>query len=172
MTCAAVLTWQAPAAAEPLVARKIVRIQDFDPKADGGTGGENARKVRYAIDADPNTVWRTEKYRASSIPGRPGVGLLLDLGLAKEVSSVKLTLVGSGTTVQVLVPKDANHSASTTSVKDWVGVAEVPDAAAQTEIAMPTGTTTRYLLIYLTKLPGLGDGKYQGGIAEVSVLGH
>ncbi|HAM43930.1 MAG TPA: murein biosynthesis integral membrane protein MurJ [Propionibacteriaceae bacterium] len=172
IVCAGVLTWQARAVAQPLSAHNITKVQDFDPKADGGSGGENSRKVRLAVDGNPETAWRTEKYAAATIPDRPGVGLMIDLGMAEEVSSVQLTLVGSGTTVQVLLPKDPNHSASTKSVKDWTPIAEASGAATTAEIVLPEQTTTRYLLVYLTELPDSGGGKYQGGIAELSVLGH
>ncbi len=171
MTCAAVLTWQAPAAAEPLVAHKIVRIQDFDPKADGGTGGENARKVRYAIDADPNTVWRTEKYNSATPPRRSGVGLLVDFGAPQQLSTAKLTVLGS-TGVQILVPKDLAHAASTRSVKDWSVIAESGNADGSVSIELPANTTSRYALVYLTDLPRVSAGKYQGAVAEVSFLGR
>lgn len=172
IACAAVVTWQARAVAQPLSARTIVKVKDFDPKADGGSGGENSRKVRLAVDGNPDTAWRTDKYAAATIPGRPGVGLMLDLGMAEDVSSVQLTLVGSGTTVQVMLPTDPNHSASTTSVKAWTPVAEATNAETSAQIDLPAPTTTRYLLVYLTKLPAIDGGKFQGGIAELSVLGH
>lgn len=170
LTCAAILTWQAPAAAKPLAAHRIASIQDFDPKADHGSGGENARKVRYAIDGDPATVWRTEKYSSAQPPRRAGVGLMVDFGTTQQLSEVKLTVVGV-TGIQILVPKDLNHTASVRSIKDWTVVAKSPKAEGSVTIDLPADLHSRYALVYLTKLPTVSETKYQGGVAEVSFLG-
>ena len=36
---------------------------------------------------------------------------------------------------------------------------------------LPLGVTTRYLLIWITKLPSVGDGKYQVAVDEITVNG-
>ncbi len=40
------------------------------------------------------------------------------------------------------------------------------------ELTWPDAVRTRFVLIYLTALPAIGDGQYAGGIAEVTVSGR
>ena len=49
-------------------------------------------------------------------------------------------------------------------------VASAPDAGLQADLQPDEPVTTRYLLVYLTKLPP-APGGFEGQIAEVSVSG-
>ena len=49
-------------------------------------------------------------------------------------------------------------------------MAEVTGASNTLTLRVPTPVTTRYLLIWLTTIPANGSS-YQGGVAEVKVLG-
>ena len=150
--------------------RPIVKVDDFDPKADGGDGAESAKDAPLAIDGNPATAWHTERYRSKPTYGglKPGTGLILDLGAPVDVTSVDLKLVGKPTTVELRVPKGA--TASTNTANDWTVVASKPDADESTTLTLPSPVSTRYVLVYLTSLPKTGT-YYQGGIAEVTVRG-
>jgi len=156
----------APQAAEPTIAT----VKDFDPQADGGNDEEHPRLVNQAHDGRTTTAWRTLVYRGSANLGglKPGVGLVVDLGTPAHVSSVTVTLTGSGTDISAWIPSNDTSRASMRSIKDWAKVDEQSDASG--EVTLDLGEKkTRYVLIYLTKLPSVSDGRYQGGISTITV---
>jgi hypothetical protein len=160
----------APAATGAL---KIARVTDFDPKADGGGGAENPKQAKLAIDGDPATQWRTERYRKLPTMGgiKPGVGLLLDLGTVRQVTEVEVQLNGSTTDVELRTPKATADAAPTKSIDQWTKVSGAKDAAATLTLTLPQATDTRYVLVYLTSLAPMGDGYFRSGIAEITVRG-
>ena len=120
-------------------------------------------------DADPTTAWLTSQYRSADLDGKPGVGLILDLGQSRDVQDVTLKPVGSGTSVEVRVadsilgdPALWTPLAATSSTKDVI------------ELRSPRPVTGRYVLIWLTRVPPaptVGFGVFQGGIKSVTVSG-
>lgn len=151
----------------------VVKVTDFDPKADGGSGGENPKQAKLAADGDQKTVWRTERYRRLPTLGglKPGVGLVVDLGAVRRVTRVEVTLSGKGTTVEVRVPRSGTDAAPMKSEADWSPVATATEAGGRAGLDVSQPQDTRYVLIYLTSLPPLGDGYFRGGIAEIAVTG-
>jgi len=158
----------------PPIKLAIIAADDFDPKADGGSGAENPKLVLQAIDGDPKTAWVTEKYKKVGNFGgtKPGVGLIVDLGTARDVTTVEVMSAAPGGAVQLMVPTDAVTAAPTTSVKQWHSVATAADLAADTLLVPSTPVRTRYVLIYLTSLPSIGKSVYQANISEIAVLGR
>lgn len=152
----------------------IIAADDFDPKDDGGSGAESPKLVLQAIDGNPKTSWVTEKYKKSgTFSGqKPGVGLIVDLGAVREVTTVEVMSAEPGGAVQVLVPAQDVSAAPKRSVKQWKSVATTSDLAADTLLVPSSQTRTRYLLIYLTSLPSIGKNVYQGTISEIAVLGR
>lgn len=152
----------------------IIAASDFDPKQDGGSGGENAKLVLQAIDQNPKTSWVTEKYKKSATFNgqKPGVGLIVDLGAVRDVTSVEVMSAAPGGAVQLMVPIESATSAPKQSVKQWQSVAASSDLAADTLLVPSTAPRTRFLLIYLTSLPSIGKSVYQGTISEIAVLGR
>jgi putative peptidoglycan lipid II flippase len=150
----------------------ISRALDFDPRADGGSGDENTGDAKLAIDGNPATAWRTEMYRGSAQMGglKPGVGLIVDLGSAKPVTSVTVTFTGQGTTADIKVPITATTSADppVQSRTQWRTVATKSGAKGATTFELATPETTRYVLVYLTTLPADGSG-FRGGISQIVV---
>ena len=151
---------------------KIVSARDFDPQGD--TREENRDEVPLAIDGDTSTRWTTVTYKGNPRLGgiKRGVGLVLDLGEAHQVGSVKLRLSGDDTDVQLRVPDD--DPATTTAApygsdKSWRSVASRSGAGSSTTLTPDEPVTTRFVLVYLTSLPKEGSG-YRGGIYEAEVL--
>lgn len=149
----------------------IVGVHDFDPSSDGGDDAENSSSVALATDALPDTAWKTERYgKSAAFNGRkPGVGLIVDLGSVQTVASVKVTLVGA-TDVELRLPvnTDPAAEASRATQADWRAVATAPGGSGEVTLAPASATSTRYLLVYLTKLPAVTGG-FQGAIAEIAV---
>ena len=158
-----------PASPPPTIPIRAVR--DFDPQ--GKPREENSDEVRFAIDGDPKTRWRTVNYIGNPKLGgiKRGVGLVLDLGTAQPVGSVSVQLSGQGTDVQFRVPKGDPATVNTppmTSDTRWRTVAKRSKVRSSTTLTSTPPVTTRFVLIYLTSLPKEGTG-YRGGIYEVEV---
>ena len=129
--------------------------------------------VKDAYDGSTKTRWRTMTYlRNPKLGGiKRGVGLVLDLGRPQPVSKVTVALSGSGTAVQVRVPK--KDPAETTkppmsSDARWRTVSEKTGAKKKATLTVEPNVTTQFVLVYLTSLPKEGSG-YRGGIYEVEV---
>ncbi|WP_134740538.1 protein kinase family protein [Nocardioides sp. 503] len=152
----------APAAA-PLAG---LVADDLDPQ---GTPEreENGADVGLALDGDPATSWSTSGYDQQLGPGglKTGVGLTLELGGEHSVSSVRLTLAGSPTGVALYVADERP-----TDVADLTPVATATVKGETAAIKLPTPTTGRFLVVWLTELPRDGS-RFRGRIAEVEVLG-
>ncbi|MCI1748251.1 MAG: protein kinase family protein [Acidipropionibacterium sp.] len=149
----------------------IDKVDDFDPAKDGGNDEENPNLVAKAWDGNPRTAWTTLVYRGSPKLGmlKPGVGLVVDLGEATRVSSVTVTLVHGATDVALYVPKASGSQPPMSSIADWRRVAGMPGAKGASTLKPASPVSTRFLLVYLTRLPKVSEGRYQGGIAEIKV---
>ena len=113
-----------------------------------------------AVDGDPATSWDTVVYRNPDMAPKDGVGVTFDLAAEAEVREVKLTLKGEGTSLEVRVPEG----------EDWRVVGQVSDAGQ--EVTVPVEPTrTSQVQVWLTNLPRGAEGGYQGGIAEIEVIG-
>ncbi|WP_326833296.1 protein kinase family protein [Cutibacterium porci] len=161
-------------ASQPTAVR-VAHVQEFDPVEDGGDAKENDEQVKLATDGDPSTAWHTVVYRNSAKLGnlKPGVGLVVDLGQVTEITSVKVLLVGSGTTVSLWKPTHDISSGEPpmTTIKDWTRIAEESGAGTTATLKPSTRVETRHLLVYLTELPPKSAARYQGGIADIAVTG-
>jgi putative peptidoglycan lipid II flippase len=140
----------------------IEDIIDFDP---GGEGEENRDQVALAIDGDADTAWTTSSYKRRPDLGglKPGVGLVLDLGLVTSVRAVTVDLVGSGTNLELRAADQQG-----TTADDYVAVASATDARREVVLEPDDAIEARYLLLWLTSLPPDGSD-YRGGISEVTV---
>jgi putative peptidoglycan lipid II flippase len=149
----------------------IVAGHDFDPQGDDKT--ENPALVKYAYDGKLTTRWKTVQYLNNPKLGgiKRGVGLVLDLGTSQPVRSAVLTLSGTGTKVELRVPKtDPAQITKPPMASDnlWRSVAKQSKAGRNATLTPSQPVTTRFVLIYLTSLPKEGKG-YRGGVYEVEV---
>jgi len=161
-----------PAATPSPAVLPISTARDFDPQG-ADDQRENPDEVRFAYDGDPSTRWRTVAYIGNPELGglKRGVGLVLDLGSAQPVAAVEVSLSGTGTDLDLRVPRD--DPAGTTrpplsSDRQWEVVAEQSGAQKSATLTPAEPVTTRFVLVYLTSLPREG-GRYRGGISEVEV---
>lgn len=141
----------------------VVSIAAFGPEgtADGDNPGLAARILNVATDQP----WYSQWYATADFGGlRPGTGLLLDLGTTETVTSVSLTLGSTpGTDVQARVgdvPSAALPSAASAS-----------DADGSVQLTLRSATKGRYVLIWFTRLPYVGDGHYQVNVYNAAVNG-
>ena len=136
---------------------------DLDPQGDPPE--EYPDLAPLAVDGDPATVWRTETYFDQFGPGglKSGVGLYVDLGEAREVSRIDLTLVGAPTEVAYYLTET-----EPTAIADLTPLEEVTLDRTSSTTTLDEPVTGRYLVVWLTALPEV-DGGFRGEIAEVVV---
>ena len=146
---------------------KIVSATDFDPESDSGE--ENPEDTPLAIDGDESTGWPTLTYRGNPALGglKSGVGLILDLGADHDPRSMSITFDSAPTSFEVYAAPQGVTS-TPTSLDQFDKVATRPDAGKQVTVELGHEPTTRYLLVWLTKLPPYPGG-YRGQINEVTV---
>ncbi|RBM05565.1 protein kinase family protein [Streptomyces sp. PT12] len=158
-----------PAAGEeeeaPPAPVEIVDITEFDPEGTGG--GQNPEMAPRAIDGDLESAWQTKNYFGPSFGNlKSGVGLILDLGEVREISSLSVQAFGDTTVEFRAAPADAGAMPN--------------DLDAFTTLASDTGTAltleaeesieTQFVLVWLTELPQGDDGNYRGAIADIGVV--
>jgi putative peptidoglycan lipid II flippase len=138
----------------------IVRVRDYDPF---GVDGENPEQRRFAVDRDGLTAWTTVTYYDPYLGGKPGVGLIVDLGAPRPIRSVDLKLVGANSNLKVLV---GNRIFSNPA--RYKTFADVTGAGSHILLRSPRPMTSRYVLVWFTRLPWI-DGGYRGGVRSVIV---
>lgn len=141
----------------------ILAARDVDPY---GNNNENPDEAPLAFDGDLTTAWHTVVYRQPDMSGKQGVGLLFDLGAARQVSAVQLHLVGSGSDISVGASDDAALAPEKFQV-----LAQATAAGSELRLRLLKPITTQYILVWFTRLPPSGSGGYQSGIADISILG-
>lgn len=150
---------------------EITSIADFDPE--GTDGAENADEVQLAVDGDPATGWTTSTYFSRPTLGglKDGVGLMIDLGGPKEVSSVNVRLGGTPTSLSILTaPPTLDVLPTDIAVMKETG--RLDDAGSDASIALPPRTVTRYVVVWLRSLPQVDAGSFRGDIREISIRGR
>jgi hypothetical protein len=159
---------RAPSSAAPAsVKLPISGVTDFDPQGDPPE--ENPDLAPLAVDGKPGTAWQTLTYRGNPQLGglKSGVGLLVDLGKPVKVGEVKLTLLGTGTSLDLLAaPDDTEVAPTSTDGLDTVASAE--DAGTTVDLKPKKSVTTRWVVVWLTSLPA-APGGFKGQVAEISV---
>ena len=89
----------------------VLSATGFDPEGDGAERNGEAARV---FDGKDNTFWSSEGYASPNLGGlKKGVGLRLDLGQNRDVSTVKLVLPNAAdVSVYVGEDRDALDSAT------------------------------------------------------------
>ncbi|MGC0312250.1 serine/threonine protein kinase [Kitasatospora acidiphila] len=158
-----------PTSAPPVAPLTISNVTSFNPDGTDPTTQIHPSQLPETHDGDPTTAWTTEGYLDDLPTLRHGVGLLVDLGAVKSVSSVEVQFLGGATGVQLQVPTGTPSTAPTRHEDFAAPLAATTATDAKFPLAGPVHT--RYLLIWLTSLPKDGDGSYRGQVAEIKVAG-
>ena len=152
-------------AAGPVV--KIAGVTDFDP--DGDPPEENPDTAKNAIDGNPATSWTTVTYRGNPALGglKPGVGLMLDLGKDQKATAVTVRFKGAPTSFDVYAaPPGVTQRPDSLEQLDKVGGQK--SAPEKSTVTLDPSPSTRYLLVWLTRLPSVSGG-YRGEITDITV---
>ncbi|QZY29146.1 protein kinase family protein [Nocardioides coralli] len=151
---------------EAITAYEAQSALDLDPQADPPE--ENRDLVGLAIDGDPTTGWRTSTYndQLGPPPGlKTGVGLFVDLGETREVSRIDLTVGGTPTEVTYYLTDE-----EPTRVAGLEPVAQETASEPRVRTDLDEPASGRYLVVWLTSLPEVGDG-FRGEIRELVASG-
>lgn len=152
---------QEPAPPEPFT---DISAEDFDPQGDPPQD-EYPELVPRVLDDDPSTAWHTSTYFQDFGPSglKTGVGLILDLGEAKDVREVDVSVAGE-TSVAVYVTAERPESV------DDLEPAGEGTAADTIEVRPQQPVSGRYVTVWLTSLPQV-DGGFRGEVSGVVVRG-
>ncbi|MEW2246638.1 protein kinase family protein [Streptomyces sp. NPDC058733] len=142
---------------------RIADAHDFDPFGDGS---EKPADVAKTYDGSTETYWQTDFYKGATFGNlKPGLGVILDLGEVQDVGKVTVTFMG--TTSVELRAASADAGSQPTSFAAYSKVAE---GSGTTVDLKPSSTVkSRYLLVWLTKLPLTEEGTYRGRVADIKV---
>ncbi|MEU0945900.1 protein kinase family protein [Streptomyces canus] len=141
----------------------VVQGYDFDPFGDGS---EKPADIKKAYDNDISSYWETKFYEGADFGNlKPGLGIILDLGKVQDIGKVTVTFMGDTSVELRAASSDASSRPTTfdayTKVAEGsgTGVPLKPDKALK----------SRYLLVWLTKLPLTEEGTYRGRVADIKV---
>ncbi|MER7837218.1 protein kinase family protein [Streptomyces sp. NPDC096040] len=141
----------------------ISGARDFDPFGDGSEKPSDVGKV---YDKSLSTYWQTDYYKGATFGNlKPGLGVILDLGKVQQIGKVTVTFVGD-TSVE-LRAASSNAGSEPTSFDAYTKVAD--GSGTSVTLKPNESLKSRYLLVWLTKLPLTDEGTYRGRVADIKV---
>lgn len=144
-------------------ALEVTSATAFGPA--GPSDGDNPGIASRVLDVRTNQPWYSQWYATPEFGGlRSGTGLMLDLAKAETVTDVQLAL-GSrpGASVQVRVGNAPSLDLPT--------VATATGVSGTVRLTATTRAAGRYVLIWFTRLPPDGSGRYQASVYSATVDG-
>jgi hypothetical protein len=131
---------------------KIQGGQEFVAKGDPQHPGD----VPKTYDGDKNTYWRTRTFNSGPViaPYKPGVGIVYDLGSAKQLSTATIDLRygGDHTTVELY----AADSLAPASLDSMTQIGKVTTTDNTATVKVTKSVKTQYVLVWLTAVPNSG----------------
>lgn len=129
--------------------------------------------IEAVIDGNASTGWSTDTYNAPAFGDlKPGMGILFDLGEAREVASVRVQMASAGATVGLLSGDEdpGDSSDGDEEIVDSFSTLAEPVEDAGTNIELQAGgTSTRYVVVWITNLPP-SSGGYKLTISDINVF--
>ncbi len=151
-----------PAEESPAPNTRVVGFISVAPMDPYGDGQENDSGLRFVADDDPLTVWKSEAYRypAGGL-GKPGMGMLFDLGSPQTVTGFRLQTPYPGYRFTVVVGDDPTAMAADAR----------PTFTATREMRESIGAATgQYVLLWITSVVPTDDGN-RAEVSEFGVVG-
>ena len=147
----------------PAVTLTVANVTAFGP--DGTSDGDNPGMASRVLRG--GGAWDSSWYATAEFGHmQSGTGILLDMGHAVTVNSVRLVLgTAAGADVQVRLGDAADLDSMSTA-------ANMPDAHGMVHLPLNSPASARYVLIWFTRLPVKSPGKYQVSLYKASVDGH
>jgi hypothetical protein len=153
---------------------KIQNSQEFVAEGDA----QHPNDVAKTYDGDATTYWRTKSFNEgpSIAPLKPGVGIVYDLGSAKQISTADIGLryPGDHTTVELY----AADSLAPASLDSMTRIGSVTTTGTTATVKPAKSVKTQYVLVWLTAVPQSGydstlysGAGYKQAISEVKFAG-
>ncbi|HEY6491767.1 MAG TPA: hypothetical protein VIZ43_00715 [Trebonia sp.] len=139
-------------------------IAAFGP--DGTSDGDNPGTASRILDVSTGQPWYSEWYASPGLGNlQSGTGLVLDMGGPVAVTDVRLVLgTAPGADVQLRV-------GNSPSLAELPPVAAAADASGAVQLTAASPAEGRYVLIWFTRLPSVGQGHYQVSVYNAVVDG-
>ncbi|NYG06945.1 hypothetical protein BJ986_001432 [Phycicoccus badiiscoriae] len=138
----------------------ILGATGFDPEGDGAERNGEAPRV---FDGKDTTFWSSEGYASAKLGGlKKGVGVRLDLGQARAVTTVKLVLPNPAD-VTVYVGDDPRSLSSAKEVGSSQG------KSGEVVLKAPAPVKGQYVFVWFTSVSQVSDGRFRATLAEVTV---
>jgi len=119
----------------------LTGVTAYDPY---GTGGEHDDEARLAADGDPSTRWTTQEYSTPGQLAKPGVGVVLALPAAEQLSRVRVSTDTPGFQARIQVGDSQAGPFDDASITRTVnGVTTFP---------IRDGVKGRYVVVWITRL--------------------
>ncbi|MFI6470548.1 protein kinase family protein [Streptomyces sp. NPDC050516] len=131
-----------------------IKIQDAQEYAPDGSP-QNADSVKDTYDNSTKTYWRTKSFDEGPdlVPSvKTGVGIVYDLGSAKDIStaSILLRYGGDHTTITLYATDSLSPSTPVSSMKQ---IATVKTSDNKADLKASTPVKSRYVLLWMTAMP-------------------
>jgi hypothetical protein len=138
----------------------ILSATGFDPEGDGAERNGEAPRV---FDGKDNTFWSSEGYATANLGGlKKGVGLRLDLGQNRDVTSVTLVLPNASD-----VSVYAGNDRVTLDSASLIGTSK--GKSGTVTLTAPAAVKGQYVFIWFTNVTQVSDGRFRATLAEVTV---
>jgi hypothetical protein len=134
----------------------VLEVAAFDPF---GEQEENDDRIPALVDGDPDTSWRTERYRDPLPALKPGVGLVFAVG--DEARRASFGGITRGVHYELRWSESMNDD-----IDEWERIAGGETISTELDVQLPNRDAGRWLL-WLTDLPEASDGGHLAEIAEV-----
>lgn len=138
----------------------VLSATGFDPAGDGAERNGEAARV---FDGKDNTFWSSEGYASANLGGlKKGVGVRLDLGQNRDVTTVKLVLPNASD-VTVYVGDDRESLDSAKEVGSSKG------KSGDVTLTAPAAVKGQFVFVWFTSVTQVSDGRFRATLAEVTV---
>ena len=138
----------------------LIGVATFDPQGDRS---EHDVEAESAIDGNPATAWRTERYRSADLGTKDGVGLILRLSDAGPLDQIRLLTRTGGWAASVYV--DASVPPT---LAGWGNPVARINAGTEDSTVALNGARGQAVLVWFTRLASSGTG-YTVEVEEVSL---
>jgi hypothetical protein len=147
------------------------QVRIVDPPQGTRSELDNADNM---VDGNSGTAWTTEHYNEPNFGAhKPGMGVLINLGSKKSVSTVKVNFTVQGATVQLRYGTSDPGSSSNGDkqiANTYKPIGDPVQAKTNVVLSVPAEIDpVQYVMVWITELPPADDGRYQVGISEIQV---
>ena len=151
----------------PAVAVKTLNPVSAAAFSAGDGQGDNPQLAHLAIDARSATGWHTDWYTSARFGNLYlGTGLLLDMGRAVTITSVRISLGRvSGADFQLRV-------GARPALTGLPPAARANNAGGVVRLRLTWPAHGRYVLVWFTRLPADPVGTFQAGVYNIRLDGH